>query len=51
MFKPLFGDGERSIPDGGDAAPDEEAQQGRVKLDDEARRPLLDIEQAANVAK
>jgi hypothetical protein len=51
MFKPLFGDGERSIPDGGDAAPDEEAQQSRVKLDDEATLPLLDIEQAANIAK
>jgi hypothetical protein len=51
MFKPLFGDGERSIPDGGDAAPDEEAQQGRIKLEDEARLPLLDIEQAANIAK
>lgn len=51
MFKPLFGDGERSIPDGGDAAPDEEAQQGRVKLEDEARLPLLDIEQAVNIAK
>ena len=51
MFKPLFGDGERSIADGGDAAPDEEAQQGCIKLEDEARLPLLDIEQAANIAK
>jgi hypothetical protein len=51
MFKPLFGDGERSIPDGGDEAPDEEAQQMRVKLEDDARQPLLDIEQAANIAK
>ena len=52
LFKPLFGDGERSIPDGGDDVPDEEAQQqGRVKLEDEARLPLLDIEQAASIAK
>ncbi|KAM0701406.1 hypothetical protein Q7P35_011767 [Cladosporium inversicolor] len=51
MFKPLFGDGERSIPDGGDAAPDEEAQQGRIKLEDETKLPLLEIEQAANIAK
>lgn len=50
LFKPLFGDGERSIPDGGDAAPDEEAQQRSVKLADDARQPLLEIEQAANIA-
>jgi hypothetical protein len=28
-----------------------EAQQGRIKLEDEVRRSLLDIEQAANIAK
>lgn len=51
FFKPLFGDGERSIPDGGDAAPDEEAQQGRVRIEEDAKQPLLAIEQAANIAK
>jgi hypothetical protein len=51
MFKPLFGDGERSIPDGGDVAPDEEAQQGKVKLEDDAKQPLLDIEQITIIAR
>lgn len=50
FFKPLFGDGERSIPDGGDDA-DEEAQQGSIRLEEDVKQPLLDIEQAANIAK
>lgn len=49
FFKPLFGDGERSIPDGGDDTPDD------VALDEDAgddlQRPLLDLEQGASMAK
>lgn len=50
FFKPLFGDGERSIPDGGDDAR-AEAQQGRIRLEEDARRPLLEMEQAASIAR
>jgi hypothetical protein len=50
FFKPLFGDGERSIPDGGDGA-GAEAQQGRLRLEEDARQPLLDVEQAASIAR
>lgn len=51
LFKPLFGDGERSIPDGGDEAPDEEAQQGGIRLGDDAKQPTEEIERVANVAR
>lgn len=49
FFEPLFGDGERSIPDGGDEAPD--AEMGRADVGDDAQQPLLDIEQSATLAK
>lgn len=49
FFEPLFGDGERSIPDGGDEAPD--AEMRRADVGDDAQQPLLDIEQGATIAK
>jgi hypothetical protein len=50
FFKPLFGDGERSIPDGGDDA-GAGARQGRIRVEEDARQPLLDVEQAASIAR
>jgi len=50
FFKPLFGDGERSIPDGGEDAR-AEAQQGRPKVEEDARKPLLEMEEAASIAR
>lgn len=49
MFKPLFGDGERSIPDGGGDAPDDVAVDGDIGED--VKRPLLDLEESAHMAK
>ncbi|KAM0722045.1 hypothetical protein Q7P37_002971 [Cladosporium fusiforme] len=49
FFKPLFGDGERSIPDGGDDVPDDEALD--VDAVEDVQRPLLELEQGANMAK
>jgi len=53
FFKPMFGDGERSIPDGGEDAPDEEA--GEVKSGrgrDETHAKLLpDLEKAMHAAQ
>lgn len=49
FFKPLFGDGERSIPDGGDDAPDDTAL--TFDAEEDVKVPLLDLEQGANVAK
>ena len=50
FFKPLFGDGERSIPDGGDDAR-AKAQQGRLKVEEDAMKPLLEMEEAASIAR
>jgi hypothetical protein len=50
FFKPMFGDGERSIPDGGDDA-GAEAQQGRIRVGEDAVKPLLEMEEAASIAR
>lgn len=49
FFKPLFGDGERSIPDGGDEAPEDETQ--RVDAGHGVQQPLLDLEEGASIAR
>jgi hypothetical protein len=50
FFKPMFGDGERSIPDGGDDA-GAEAQQRRIGVEENAVKPLLEMEEAASNAR
>lgn len=49
FFKPLFGDGERSIPDGGDEAPEEDTGvEVKGGIDQEH---LPDLEKAAHIAR
>jgi len=52
FFKPLFGDGERSIPDGGDEAPeDDDIVQAKAKAKGSTHTDHLpDLEKAAHVA-
>ena len=50
FFKPMFGDGERSIPDGGDDA-GAEAQQRGIRVEENAVKPLLEMEEAASNAR
>lgn len=53
FFKPIFGDGERSIPDGGDDAPDEKScgREGDFVRTETPSRLLPDLEMAVHTAQ